>query len=380
MNIAMICSEYPPVRHGGIGTVAQMLGRALVRQGHGVRVVGIKHPHDPESEYEEDQGVRVWRLPQSTGHGGWLMGRWRLYKTIQRWSRDGIIDLVEVPDWQGMIARWPRLPVPVVMRLNGSMTYFARELDRSLGWLMRRIELSAWRRADFTCSCSRYTADQSRALFGASLREIDVLYNGVEVVPMASEVREREKVVFTGTLTEKKGVISLMIAWPLVLRECPWARLHLYGKDTVSSQGGSMRATLEEMARGVLPDQVVFHGHVARSQVFEALSTARVAVFPSYAEAFAMAPLEAMTTGCPTIYSSRGSGPELLEHGKEGLLVDPGDPTDIANAIIRVLKDEALAVRLGGQGRARVQSAFSMEQTLAANIVFFEKCLKQFHS
>ncbi len=380
MNIAMICSEYPPVKHGGIGTVAQMLGRGLVRRGHGVRVLGIKHPSEPEPPYEEDQGVRVWRLSQKTEHGGWFLGRWWIYKTIQRWSRDGLIDLVECPDWQGMIAWWPRLPIPVLMRLNGSMTYFARELGRPLRSMMRYIEISAWRRADFTCSCSRYTAEVSTELFGPCRSGIDVLYNGVEAFPTVAGVRERGKVVYTGTLTEKKGVLSLMKAWPLVLRECPWAQLHLLGKDTDGAQGRSMRAILEDMARELPSERVVFHGHVPRLQVFEALSTARVAVFPSYSEAFAMAPLEAMTTGCPTIYSRHGSGPELLEHGREGLLIDPDNPADIANAIVQMLKNDEVAACLGEHGRVRVQSVFSMEQIVTANIHFFEKCLKQFHS
>ncbi len=66
-------------------------------------------------------------------------------------------------------------------------------------------------------------------------------------------------------------------------------------------------------------------------------------MFPSYAEAFALAPLEAMAAGCPTVYSQRGSGPELIENNRDGLLVEPDQPGEIAETIIRVLEDNNLA-------------------------------------
>ncbi len=84
-----------------------------------------------------------------------------------------------------------------------------------------------------------------------------------------------------------------------------------------------------------------------------------MAVFPSYAEAFAIAPLEAMAWGCPTIYSQRGSGPELIRHGDDGWLVDPDQTSDLSQAISRLLKDDVLANRLGTQGRRRIEERFT---------------------
>ena len=51
---------------------------------------------------------------------------------VSAWAREGAIDLVEVPDWEGWVAGWPRLPVPVVARLNGSVAYFAAEAAEPL--------------------------------------------------------------------------------------------------------------------------------------------------------------------------------------------------------------------------------------------------------
>jgi glycosyltransferase involved in cell wall biosynthesis len=125
---------------------------------------------------------------------------------------------------------------------------------------------------------------------------------------------------------------------------------------------------------------VRFHGHVSRAVLALALSTARAAVFPSFAEGFAWAPLEAMAHGCPTIYSRLGGGPELLIDGRDGLLVDPEQPEEIAAAVCRVLVDGELARRLGVAGRARVLSTFALEVLLPRNEAFYAQLIGSFRS
>lgn len=121
-----------------------------------------------------------------------------------------------------------------------------------------------------------------------------------------------------------------------------------------------------------------FHGHVTREKIFHALQTARLAVFPSYAEAFALAPMEAMACGCATVYTRRASGPELIEHNKTGLLVDPDQPGEIADAIIHLLTDDDLTRRLGDAGRKRIQEKFSIQAMVAENETFYRNCVSNF--
>jgi glycosyltransferase involved in cell wall biosynthesis len=127
-----------------------------------------------------------------------------------------------------------------------------------------------------------------------------------------------------------------------------------------------------------LQGTVHFHGHVSRATLAEALSIARAAVLPSFAEGFAWAPLEAMAYGCPTIYTRLGSGPELIVDGRDGLLVDPSAPQQIAEAVCRVLQDDNLARRLGEGGRARVLSAFALEVLLPRNEAFYYRLIDRF--
>lgn len=380
MRIAYVCGEYPPGPHGGIGTMTRLLARGLAEAGHTVRVVGIYRPSYPAPDYEEDEGVRVWRLREPDYRLGWVPARVALFRMIQEWSAAGEIDLVEAPDYQGYTAGWPALPVPVVVRLHGSASYFAAETRRPIKRTAFWIESRALRRADYWCSVSRYTADRTKRLFGLRSGPHAVLYNPVDADdPLRSFHRSARRVLFTGTLTAKKGVEPLVRAWPLVVARRRDAELHFFGKDGTAPQGGSMRAHLESLLPRSARDTVVFHGHVDRAAVLENLHSARAAVFPSYAEAFALAPLEAMAAGCPTVSTRRGSGPEMIQHGRDGLLVDPDRPEEIAGAILSVLSDDALARRLGAGGRRRAKEAFSLPSVLARNEEFYAGCIRGFH-
>jgi len=166
-------------------------------------------------------------------------------------------------------------------------------------------------------------------------------------------------------------------AWPYVKAAAGSAELHIFGKDGRGPEGGSMRAELEAGLNG-LGSSVHFHGHVSPEVLFQALDTARVAVFPSLAEAFALAPLEAMAHGCATVYSRRGSGPELIRDGLDGLLVDPEDPREIAGAVSRLLVDPELAARLGAAGRERVRRNFASDVVCSRNIDYYETCAREY--
>jgi glycosyltransferase involved in cell wall biosynthesis len=377
LKICFVCSEYPPAQSGGIGTMTRVMGRALVARGHKVTVIG-SYPNQKEAVVEDnDEGVRVIRLARPSGMASWVRERMLTYRQIATLCRTEGLDVVEVPDFGGSAAYWPKLDAPVVARLHGSSCYFAAEMgrqpDRTSFWLER----ASLQRADFVCSTSRYTADKTGQLFGLEApRQEHVMYNPVEVpgAPAPAGDRARWEVVYTGTLVEKKGVISLLKSWAGVVRAQPKAQLHLFGKDGRSPEGGSMRQYLESIAGEQAGKSVFFHGHVTREQVIGVLRRARVAVFPSYAEAFAIAPLEAMAQGCPTIYTTRGSGLELITSGDDGLLVDPDNHGQLSEAISNVLASDDLAARLGSSGRLRVERSFALPVILKRNEEFFHYC------
>jgi glycosyltransferase involved in cell wall biosynthesis len=373
VNICFICSEYPPGPHGGTGTFTQTIARALALAGHRVRVVGVHHRDYPAPDYQLDGEVQVWRLREPGRRGGWILARRELYRTIKRWSAEGEVDVVEAPDHEGWFAGWPALPVPIVQRAGGAYSYFAHELGQEIASHLYYLEKWSYHRCDAWIAKSLYTAAITARLFKLRAAPNAVLYNPVKFPETVSpfESRPKDQVVFTGTLTFKKGVIHLIDAWPLVRKHRPLAELHIYGKDSRSPNGGSMQEYLKSRLPLEHQSSVQFHGHVDRELLFDALSSARVGVFPSFSEGFAWAPLEAMAHGCPTVYTRLGSGPELIRDGREGILVSPDKPEQIASAIISLLEDDALSKQLGEAGRLRVQERFTMERLLPLNEGFY---------
>lgn len=321
----------------------------------------------------------MWRLPPSRRHVSWFSERRVLYRTVASWAKNDEVDVVEAPDYLGLTAFWPKMNAPIISRLHGSSTYYAAELGARRDWKTYQAERASLLRADFLCSCSSYAAERTMAIFRLKSRKVQVIYNTVLTPARHADLaRYRHKVVFSGTLARKKGILSLARAWPLVVQQCPDAELHIYGKDYPAESGGSMR----EHALTTIPEPVrkslYFHGHVDSLVVRRALQTARAAIFPSYSEAFALAPMEAMAEGCATVYTRRSSGAELINDGVDGLLIDPDKPDEIASAIVRLLSNDDLAETLGRAGRQRVLRDFSMERIVRENECFYERCIRSF--
>jgi glycosyltransferase involved in cell wall biosynthesis len=100
-------------------------------------------------------------------------------------------------------------------------------------------------------------------------------------------------------------------------------------------------------------------------------------VFPSYAEAFPLAPLEAMVCGTAVIGSNRTSGSELIDNGINGLLIDPDNVEDIAFAILYFLKNPEACASFSKTGNEKVRTHFDVTTTVARNIQFYNKMLKK---
>lgn len=161
-----------------------------------------------------------------------------------------------------------------------------------------------------------------------------------EIGDPVAEPGEPPGLVLAGRLTAEKGVEEAVEA----ARRLPGAILHVCGE-------GPERARLERR----LPDRVRWHGHLPVSEVGRRIGAARAVLVPSrWPENQPYAVLEAQARGVPVIASRVGGIPELIEDGRTGLLVPPGDPAALAAAADRLLRDPAGAAALGARARRGV--------------------------
>ncbi len=378
MNICFICNEYPPAPYGGIGNGTRILAKAAVRAGHRVRVLGVYRAQHASPSLELADGVEVHRIAAKRVDPYSVDARIRMFRTLAGWARRGEIDIVEVPDPEGWAAFWPKLPIPVVARVHGSIAYFAQEMNRPCPRTAFWAERASLQRANAWSAVSSYAEEKTREVFGLRRRG-SVLYPAVELGEPADWAhRKAHRVVYAGTLTLKKGIGALIQSWPSVQRAFPDAELQVFGKDTPAETGPPMSQYLLSQIDAHSHGSIQFLGHAPRGALTEALRTARCAVYPSFAEAFAAAPMEAMAQGCPVVYSSRTSGRELIDSGIDGILIDPGHPEQIAQAIVTLLKNSDLSRRIGIAGRMKIQRHFTSDAVIEQLVRFYKLCISQF--
>lgn len=100
MKICFVCCEYPPGPHGGIGTMTQVLGRALARNGHDVRTIGVYPPWYRAPQTEVDEGVQVSRLWEREHSLGWIVSRFQLYQAVSELVQKGLVTSSKYPTTQ----------------------------------------------------------------------------------------------------------------------------------------------------------------------------------------------------------------------------------------------------------------------------------------
>lgn len=168
-------------------------------------------------------------------------------------------------------------------------------------------------------------------------------------------------------LEPEKGHPTLIDAWPAVLAAVPNAHLLIVGE-------GSTREALEEqVARLGIGASVTFTGR--RDDVPAVTAALDVAVLPSYREAQGLSILEAMALYRPVVASAVGGIPEMIEHGRTGLLVPPRDPAALAASIVRLLTDHPYADTLARGGRDLVHDRFCVELMVRAVESIYDEAL-----
>lgn len=394
MNILFICDEYPPGKNGGIGTVVQVLGRELAKQGHKVLVVGLYSFGYGEKEYEEDQGVRVWRMRYgyNLGNGNGLA--YKFFNKIPGSIRQHLngrkafagfitfihgliarekIGIIELPDWNtfamhiGFTVNWPAFAAPLVVKSHGNYTKLCYDLGRKPKPEWAILDQLLYKRADALVAVSRDTANINRKLLGPAL-PIHVLYNGIELpAELSAAPRISNRVIYTGSLTKAKGIYALTGAWKKVLTRMPDAQLHVFGKGDTSPLLSLLTATEQK--------SVTFHGHVPRPVLRQQLQTAALSVFPSYSEAFGLGVVEAMSEGCPVIYTQRSCGPEIVEHMKEGLLVDSDREEEIADAILLLLANPPLREEMSRKAYEKVKKTFNSVSIARQHVDWYQSII-----
>jgi len=168
-------------------------------------------------------------------------------------------------------------------------------------------------------------------------------------------VDDRKVLVFTGSLARRKGVDVLLAALSQVVSTLPDAYLLIAGEGPERPR---LTALCDQFG---LTENVRFLGHTDYTKIPALLATADIYVFPSFSEGMPRAVLEAMAMELPVVSSKVDGIGEVIENDNTGLLVQPGDETELAQALLRVLGDSDFGRDLGVRARAFVLENYEFE-------------------
>ena len=166
-----------------------------------------------------------------------------------------------------------------------------------------------------------------------------------------------------GEVTQRKGQLHLIKALPKIIERVPNLRLILLGRS--NPFGGYTKNLQQLIAHHRLENHVRWLG--LRNNVEDYLSALDLTVVPSLEEPLGLVALESLAAGTPVIASHTGGLPEIIDHGKTGLLVPSADPAALENAIVRLAESAKTRQRMGEAGRAMVSERF--DPTSLANDV-----------
>jgi glycosyltransferase involved in cell wall biosynthesis len=195
---------------------------------------------------------------------------------------------------------------------------------------------------------------------GADPKKIRIVPNGIDTSffkPNAS--KDYKQIVWVGRFVNEKGVEYLIKSAKLVLDQFKDAHFTLIGY-------GPLKSKMELLAKdlGIPKESITFTNALKRNQIADILSQSGLFVFPSLKEGMPLALLEAMATGNAVVAFNIPGVNSVVKDNKNGLIVEPKDITGFSKAILKLLTDEPLRVKLSNAAQKCVENDYSIECTL----------------
>jgi glycosyltransferase involved in cell wall biosynthesis len=385
---------HPPVEGGSLAIWLYQVAKRCAQRGHETFVFA-NHGSTLRSTSVTSDGVRYIYTPTGPnsllnrlGHGAAALRR--------RWGRRGPAAPEFGASWRdagyaisaGRASRRLRCDVvhvmnysqlaPVIRRMNPGCRIILHMGCEWLTQLDRSAIEDRLASVDLVVGCSDHITGAIAERFPALADRCVTVPNAVDVVPEHDRgMTDPQRILFVGRVSPEKGLHVLVQAFHRVLERSPAARLHIAGgvgsapleylvglsddprvaalaafyPDEANGPRDHYAQWLAQAAGPELGKRIHFDGRVDHSEIGECYKRAAVLVNPSLSEAFGMSLVEAMMHGLPVVASRVGGMTGIVEHGRTGLLVEPGDAEALAAALCELLADPARQHAMGDAGR-----------------------------
>ena len=358
---------------GGIAAHVYELSKALVKQGNDVQVITLRRGfHD--KKYQEIDGIKVYRVyyPRLRVIGFFVYSflAWLKLRMLVRGGVERSHAFIWFPDGVTCLLAFKTLRIPYFVTVHASEIlpkYTSLE-----GFIFKKLMSLVLSNARAIIAVSQFT--KSKLIdCGVEPEKIVVIPNGTDplrfnpkVDPIESVQRfdllGKRVILTVGGLVERKGHDMVIKSLPQVLKEVPNAVYLIVGE-------GQELSRLKELVTALdLENCVLFVGRVGDDELPKYYNACDVFIMPSReitetgdAEGFGIVYLEANACGKPVIGGRAGGVPGAILDGVTGFLVNPLSAEEISEALIKLLQNNELAVKLGVNGRRRVEEELNWD-------------------
>jgi glycogen synthase len=403
MKIALFSNEFPPNIYGGAGVHIDFLSQELAKLGTvEVRCFGNQN-EDTTSMHV--RGIDSCLSKMDDKENSHIKMFHNLSRNVEMSQATPEADIIHCHTWYthlaGVFTR-ELLQVPLILTTHSLETHRPWKVEQ-LGngyFLSRWIEDKAYKTADGVIAVSEQMKQDVIEAYDVDPKKVTVIHNGIDpefYKPTFDEALLLEYginpnipfVLFVGRITRQKGISQLIAAAKHFNKNCQVV-LCAGAPDTpeIAAETEALIADLKSEREGI----ILISEMLPREKVKVLYSHARVFACPSLYEPFGIINLEAMACETPVVGSLVGGIPEIIVEGNTGYLIplesisrtdfNPADPEsfqkNFAAKINLLLDDEALATKMGKEGRLRVLKQFSWESIAKTTFDYYQEVIARF--
>ncbi|NJN29278.1 MAG: glycosyltransferase family 4 protein [Synechococcales cyanobacterium RM1_1_8] len=382
MKVLVLAWEFPPRIVGGIARHIAELYPEMVLLDQDIHLLTVSQ--DAQAHRDQVDGIQVHRLPVTPGNDflHWvanmneIMGQYGGELLL----REGPFDLIHAHDWlvgDAAIALQHHFNLPLLTTIHATEQGRHGGLHNYTNHYINDKERALVQQSCRVIVCTEYMRREVTRIHRYPDRLIDVIYNGIRpekklLAPSFDRQLFRRKFAlddekifyYVGRITYEKGISVLLNAAHRVFER-------LEGNAKLVVIGGGNTEALQRQARMLgIGQHCMFTGFMDEEDLDRFQAIADCAVFPSLYEPFGIVALESFAARVPVVVSDAGGLPEVVSHGKTGLVTQRGNSDSLAQGILDVLEGRVDTHRLVQRAYAGLEQHFSWpklaKQTLAS--------------
>ena len=395
-KVCFISPEYWPLS-GGTGAYVYYLSNELMKNGYRIQIVtGSNQTQD--IQVNSNLNVSFLKIPKMPIVKSFLLAG-NSYRKLQSVRATANVDITHpqlpltpsfaVPPkfgkalvctvhstWKGEAKAIQGEPYS---RLNANEKFLV-----SFNWFLRFFEEGMIHRARKIIAVSHFTKWELTKYYKIPAHKIQVIHNGVDIKKFQPAVDKRKvkvamglnpddlAIVSVGRLYARKGLFTLIESMPDVIKKFPKAKFIISGKGQ-SDEMHKLNAHAERLGvRG----NIVFTGYTPDRELPKLYQAADVFAFSTFYEHHPFAVLEALATGLPVVTTNVGGIPETIDSGKNGYLVEPFNPRQFSEKILRLLENPAEAQEMGKKARQTVEQQLDWRIVVKEAMKVYDKALE----